>query len=78
LVSPQNILGSISILSGWIRYQDTTQALHSGFPRSVEKVLNCEIGFEDLVEVWNLAKLHIKHLKSMEIPNRKETMKFLN
>jgi len=36
---------------------------------SIEKVLNCEIGFQDLEEVLNLAKMCIKFWKSMEIPN---------
>ena len=40
------------------------------FPRgidSVEKVLICEIRFQDLEKVWNLAKMYIKYWKSMEI-----------
>jgi len=35
----------------------------------IEKVLNCEIGFQDLEKVLNLAKIYIKYWKSMEIPN---------
>jgi len=35
----------------------------------VFKVLNCEIGFQDLEKVLNLAKMYIKYWKSMEIPN---------
>jgi len=41
----------------------------SGFPRDVEKVLNCEIGFQDLGKVLNLAKVYIKYWRSMEIPH---------
>jgi len=33
----------------------------AGFPRGIEKVLNCEIGFQDLEKVLNLAKMHIKY-----------------
>jgi len=33
------------------------------------KVLNCEISFQDLEKVINLAKMYIKYWKSMEIPN---------
>jgi len=32
---------------------------HAGFPRGIEKVLNCEIGFQDLKKVLNLAKMCI-------------------
>jgi len=35
-----------------------------GFPRgikSIEKVLNCEIGFQDLEKVLNLAKMYVKY-----------------
>jgi len=41
-----------------------------GFPRgikSIEKVLNCEIGFQDLEKVLNLAKMCVKYWKSMDI-----------
>jgi len=34
--------------------------VHAGFPRgieSIEKVLNCETGFQNLEKVWNLAKI---------------------
>jgi len=44
--------------------------LYAGFPRSVEnveKVLNCEIGFQDLEKVLNLGKMYVKYWKSMEI-----------
>ena len=46
--------------------------MQSGFPRgieSIEKVLNCEIGFQDLEKVLNLAKMYIKYWKSMQIRN---------
>jgi len=46
--------------------------LMSRFPRGIESIenkLNCEIGFKDLEKVLNLAKMYIKYLKSMEIPN---------
>jgi len=36
----------------------------SGFPRgieTIEKVLNCESGFQDLEKVLNLAKIFIKY-----------------
>ena len=36
----------------------------SGLPRrieNIEKVLNCEIGFQDLEKVLNLAKTYIKY-----------------
>jgi len=32
-----------------------------GFPRSIEKLLNCEIGFQDLEKVSNLAKMFPRH-----------------
>jgi len=44
----------------------------TGFPRgieSIEKVLNFEIGFQDLEKVLNQAKRFIKHWKSTEILN---------
>jgi len=41
---------------------------HKG-SHTVLKVLNCEIGFEDLENVLNIAKTYIKYWKSMEIPN---------
>ena len=40
-----------------------------GFPRGIEKVLNCEIGFQDLEKVLDLAKRCIKYWHSMEILN---------
>ena len=55
--------------------QDATRMqnfLMSRFPRGIESIenkLNCEIGFKDLEKVLNLAKMYIKYLKSMEIPN---------
>jgi len=41
------------------------------FPRSIErmKVLHCEIVFQDLEKVLNLAIMYIKYWKSMEIQN---------
>jgi len=36
---------------------------------SIEKVLNCKIGFKDLEKVLNLAKMYIKYRKSTEIRN---------
>jgi len=45
-------------ITGEIRF------MQSGFPRgieSIEKVLNCEIGFQDLEKVLNLAKMYIKY-----------------
>jgi len=33
----------------------------AGFPRSIEKVLNCEIDFQDLEKVLNLGKMYIKY-----------------
>jgi len=47
-------------------------AHYAGFPRSIEKVLNFKIGFQDLEKVLNLAKMYIGYWKSFEIPNRKE------
>ena len=40
----------------------------AGFPRAFEKVLNCEIGFQDHVKLLNLPKIYIKYWKTMEIP----------
>jgi len=43
-----------------------------GYPRgieSIEKVLNCEIGLQDLEKVLNLSKMYMKYWKSTEIPN---------
>jgi len=45
---------------------------HSGFPRgieSMEKILNREIGFQDLEKVLILAQMFMKYWKSMEILN---------
>jgi len=33
------------------------------------EVLNCKIGFQDLVKALNLAKMHIEYWKSKEIRN---------
>ena len=49
----------------------------AGFPRgieSIEKVLNFEIGFQDLEKVLNLTKMYIRYGKSMEILNGKEIL----
>jgi len=46
-----------------------------GFPRgfrSIEKVLNFKIVFQDLEKILNLAKMCKKYWKSMEILNGKE------
>ena len=34
---------------------------------AVLKVLNCDIGFQDLEKVLNLTKMYMKYWKSMEI-----------
>ena len=44
--------------------ESLTQGSHA-----VLKVLNCEIGFEDLENVLHFAKMYMKYWKSMEIPN---------
>jgi len=36
---------------------------------SIEKVLNCEIGFRDLEKALNLSKMYVKYRQNMEIPN---------
>jgi len=36
---------------------------------SMQKVLKCETGFQDLEKVLNLAKMYMKYWKSMGIPN---------
>jgi len=43
----------------------------TGFPHgieSIEKVLDCEISFQDREKVLNLAKMYIEHWKSIKIP----------
>jgi len=53
----------------WDSWQDLndfckTCRLEWGFPRaieSIEKALNCEIGFQDLEKVLNLAKIYIRN-----------------
>jgi len=45
---------------------------HSGFPHSIEsieKVLNCDICFQDFEIVLTLAEMYTKYWKSMEILN---------
>jgi len=64
LATPRTQIAKVS------SYAEPT-GLFSGFPggiESIEKVLNCEIGFEDLEKVLNLAKVYIKNWKSVEIP----------
>jgi len=39
---------------------------------SIEKVLDFKIGFQDHEKVLNLAKMHIRYWKGMEILNGKE------
>jgi len=42
------------------------------FPGGNESIENFKINFQDLERVMKLAKIRVKHWKSMEIPNRKE------
>jgi len=35
--------------------------LFSGFPCTIEKVLNCDIGFQDLEEVLKFASMYMKY-----------------
>jgi len=47
----------------WNCYE-TTAVIRTGFPRgigSIEKVLNCEISFQDLEKVLSLSKMYIKN-----------------
>jgi len=37
--------------------------------KSIGKVFNCEIGFQDFGNILNLHKMYIKYWKSMKIPN---------
>ena len=51
----------------------------TGFPRgikSIKKVLNFKIGFQDIEKALNLAKMYIRYWISMEILNGKEIRSF--
>ena len=55
--------------AAWLWSRFVWCLVSSGFPRGIESIRNCEMGFQDLEKVLNLAKMYVKYWKGMEIPN---------